>query len=265
MKRLIGTVAALAAPLLVMGAASPAEAKHCKCKPGHHAKAPAKHHAPGRAHHTPKPHHVKPAHPAHGDGMNTYGWQRHSGYGHAAPGYGAGHGPGYGYVGEPNREGSYARSYSSYDVKTYEYDSGWQSTPPGAPLPAPYGQGAHGYSQSYDSGWTRPSQAAPCPHPGAVMCLPPGPPAGGQPGAPYALGHHGQGVALQPGFEYGLDGGVGGRPAMAATAPGGGRVFVGSTTGGSAFSGARAAAFASASAKSRVRAYGGRHGYKRGH
>lgn len=265
MKRLIGALAVLAAPLFVLGAAAPAEAGHCKCdKPGHHAKAYVKKHKAKP--HARKPHHAKGHHAkghhasgVHHGGMNTYGWQRH--HGHAAPGYGTSHGPGYGYVGEANREGGYARSYSSYDVKTYEYDSGWVQ---GGPVPAPYGAGAGGHVRHHDSGWVRPG-AGPCPHPGAVMCLPAGhPPVGHH--APMSYGYGGHDVKVQPELFYGgQSGGVAGPESYGGYPTGGGTVVFGSTTGGSVYSSARAEAYAAASAHSRAKAYGGRRGYKKRH
>jgi len=287
MKRLIAAIAVAAAPLFVLGAAAPAEAHACKCKPGHHAKAAAKKPVAKshvRGHHQRQQHHAR----RHGDGLNTYGWQRQKGHGHSY-----GHGPGYGYVGEPNREGPYVRQYSSVDVQTSHYDSGWRETATGAPVPSPHGHGVSGYSHQYDSGWVRPGGAGPCPQPGAVMCLPPGhPPVGpivhshhdhldrdGHYGHPHDAhhpqGHHGPlghshgvhhggyEVSVQPDVFYGgLAGGVSGPESYGGFPTGGGVVF-GSSTGGSVYSSARADAYAAASAYSRAKVYGGRRGYKK--
>jgi hypothetical protein len=272
MKRLIAAAAVFAAPLLLLGAAAPAEAAHCKCdKPGHHAKPAAKKHTPARKHarrHASR-HHQAAATTEHyaAGGLNTYGWQRQSGHGWVAPGYGVSHGPGYGYVHEANREGGYARGYSAYDVQTYEYDSGWVpgSTPP---MP-PHGYGVQGQPNYHDSGWQRPGYG-PCAQPGAVACLPPGQlPPGHPPVGFHGASYDGQGVKVGPEVFYGgLAGGVSGPESFGGFGTGGGNVVVlGSNAvgGGSAFAGARAAAFASASANAKVR--GGRHGggYGKGH
>jgi hypothetical protein len=272
-----------AAPLFLLGAATPAEAKHCKCKPGHQAGAAHKQKpkAYAQKRHAKRTYHAK-SH--HGDGLNTYGWQRQTGYGHS-------YGPGYGYVGEPNREGPYVRQYSSVDVQSSHYDSGWRDTYSGAPVPPPHGPGVIGHSHHYDSGWMSRGGAGACGHPGAVMCLPAGHP-------PMAYGHgghhghtvqhhgshhghstyprhgahhdhsyhHGYGaheVKVQPEVFYGgLAGGVSGPESYGGFPTGGGAVILGPSAGGSTYATARADAYAAASASARSKAYRG-YGYKK--